>query len=383
MKILYHHRTLGDGAEGIHIAEMVNAFRELGHEVMVTGPAKEKNLEASIRETGVKKLKGLVKGPAYEFLEFGYNFYNFISLSKVVKYYQPDFIYDRYITYNYSCVAFGRTNNIPVFLEVNAPLAYERDNEADEVLYLRKLAYFIEKKTCKDAFKTIVVSTPLKEYLMSLGVPDSKIIVLPNGVNPEKFKPKPPLRALKKSLNISNQDTIIGFVGILRPWHGIDLLLKAFGRVYSIFPKTKLLLVGGGPIQSQIEKQARERGFEDQVIITGRVPHEKVSDYIALFDIAVSPKATFYASPMKIPEYMIQKKAVVAPDTENIKDLVMDNVTGRLFKNGSTESLSDKLISFLGNASERRTIGDQAYGDIFLRRTWIKNADRIINFMKA
>lgn len=43
MKILYHHRTLGDGAEGIHIKEMVGAFRQLGHTVRLVGPATEKD----------------------------------------------------------------------------------------------------------------------------------------------------------------------------------------------------------------------------------------------------------------------------------------------------------------------------------------------------
>ncbi len=381
MKILYHHRTLGDGAEGIHIAEMVNAFRKLGHEVLVIGPAKEQNLEKSVRGTDIKRLKGLVKGPAYECLELGYNFYNYISLSKIVKEYKPDFIYDRYITFNYSCVAFGKANNIPVFLEVNAPLAYERDNEIDESLYLKKLAYFIEKKACNDAFKTIVVSTPLKEYLVSVGVPKDRIMVLPNGVNPGKFKPRSASKKLKQKMGISDHDFIIGFVGILRAWHGIDLLIQAFKQVILHFPNIKLLLVGDGPIKKDIIKMADDQGISEQLVITGRIPHEHVGEYVSLFDIAVSPRATFYASPMKIPEYMAQGKPVLAPDSNNIKDLITDGKDGVLFEDGSVSSLSYMITKMVKNKNLRISLGRSAIQKTRSLCNWEHNAQCIVNIV--
>ncbi|WP_319574721.1 glycosyltransferase family 4 protein [uncultured Desulfobacter sp.] len=376
MRILYHHRTLGDGAEGIHIKEMVNAFRSIGHDVLVVGPSASENL-GNKKSSPFSILKKIVRGPAYETLEIGYNFYNYYYLSKIVSRFKPDFIYDRYITFNYSCVGFGKKQRIPVFLEVNAPLAYERDHEPDESLYMKEVAYWVEKKVCSNSLKTIVVSTPLKEYLISKGVPAEKVVVIPNGVNIKTFYPKPASTTLIQSLGIRKDDVIIGFVGILRPWHGIDLLLDAFGMVHARYPNSKLMLVGDGPIRESIQNKARDMGLGNKLIITGRVPHDKVSDYVSLFTIAVSPKATFYASPMKIPEYMAQQKAVVAPDTDNIKDLIVNGETGILFENDSAKSLAESLKEIISNQDMRSEIGNKAKLETAQRLNWQTTAKHV------
>lgn len=379
MKIIYHHRTLADGAEGIHIAEMVNAFRRLGHDVLVIGPGVEREGNNESRSDRFSWVKRLFKGPLYEVVELAYNVVGYWSLRKAIKEFEPDFIYDRYITYNYSAVAAGRRFGIPVFLEVNAPLAFERDNEPDETLYLKKIAYAIEKKVCCDATTTIVVSTPLKEYLLSIGVPEKQVYVLPNGVNTKTFFPREKSAALLQTLSLGSEDIVVGFVGILRPWHGIDLLLDAFEILCKEFNQCRLLLVGDGPVQGEIEKKAEETGLEDKVIITGRVPHEEVADYVALFDVAVSPRATFYASPMKILEYMAQQKAVVAPDMANIRDLITDGVDGVLFAPGKVDALAAAMRALVLNDTLREQTGNQALLSVERKLNWINNARFVLN----
>ncbi len=144
MNILYHHRTLVDGAEGIHIKEMINAFEELGHKVEVVSPI-GKTTNIKTRKTVIlNKIKALIPSFFYEIMELGYNFYGYYILSKAVSSFNPDFIYDRYITYNASSVLVGKTLKIPVILEVNAPLALERTQERDERLYFKKIANYLE-----------------------------------------------------------------------------------------------------------------------------------------------------------------------------------------------------------------------------------------------
>lgn len=378
MKILYHHRTLADGAEGIHIAEMVNAFRQLGHEVRLIGPGVKKEGAVEVRSDRLKWVKKVFKGPFYELIELAYNLVGYKTVMKTIKEFQPDFLYDRYITYNYSVVAAANRTNLPVFLEVNAPLAYERDHEPDESLYLRQIAYRIEKKACCDASKTIVVSTPLKGYLVSVGVPEEKIVILPNGVNLKKFYPRERSSKLIERLDLSDGDVVIGFVGILRPWHGIDILLDAFKTVCDEFANCKLLLVGDGPIQVEVECRAESMGLRGRVTVTGRIAHEQVADYIALFDIAVSPKATFYASPMKIIEYMAQQKPVVAPDMENIRDLIRDRDDGILFQPEDAGAMSRAIRELVADESLRRHIGTNALLSVDGRLNWLNNARRIL-----
>ncbi len=383
MKILYHHRTLGDGAEGIHIKEMVSAFKSLGHEVKVVGPVGEvAENKLSKKVSLLSHLKSRIPRLFYEILEVTYNVYGYLIMRKEILTEKPDFIYDRYMIFNASCVLIGRRYGIPVFLEVNAPLALERYEQPDERLYFKRLAFYLEKWICSNSSKTIVVSTPLKDYLVSIGVPAEKIVVMPNGVNPEKFKPKEEkIKKLLKECGFDANDIIVGFVGILRPWHGLELLLEAFNQAVKNEGNLKLLIVGDGPIRSNIEKRVSELNLSRNVYITGRVSHNDVAWYVNLFDIAVSPRATFYASPMKIPEYMALEKAVIAPNIDNIRDLLIDRKTGILFEPESEESLKRSVLALAKDRKFRKILGKNARNRILEHLNWKKNAERIIEAM--
>ena len=375
MKILYHHRTLGDGAEGIHIEEMVKAFRDLGHEVKVVAPIGEKTNTKNANVSILSKIKRMLPRILFEFIEVAYNVYGYYLLRKEIHKEHPDFIYDRYITFNASSVLIGKRFNVPVFLEVNAPLALERSEQKDEKLYMRRMAFAFEKWVSSNSYKTIVVSTPLKEYLVSVGVPQEKIIVMPNGVDVKKIKPKREKdKNLLKKCGFTEDDIIVGFVGILRPWHGLDLLLEAFNLAAKDKKNTRLLIVGDGPIRSDVELQVEKLHLTDKVFFTGRISHTNVADYVNLFDIAVSPKATFYASPMKILEYMALAKAVVAPDKENIRDIIVHGVDGLLFEDGSSVALFSCFEKLIQDNAYRAQLGRRARIKVIEERNWQRNA---------
>ncbi len=377
MRILYHHRTLGDGAEGIHIREMVKAFRELGHEVKVIGPTGEPQPESSQKSKILSNLKRSIPSTLYELLEIFYTGYCFLKMTREICTFKPNFIYDRYITFNAGTVLAGITHRVPVCLEVNAPLALERSVEQDERLFFRKIALLIEKWVCTHAMRTVVVSTPLKDYLESIGVPCGKCIVMPNGVNPEYFFPREKNIALLDQLGIPVDGFILGFTGVLRPWHGLDLLLTAVSSLVKQGRNMFLLIVGDGPYRVTIEKMVRELRLEHRVQVTGHIPHNKVPQYVSLFDVAISPRATFYASPMKVIEYMSLGKPVVVPATPNFFDIIDDGLNGITFEEGNLDALEQSL-SYLYNAPDlRREIGVRARQKVERRLNWRWNANEV------
>jgi glycosyltransferase involved in cell wall biosynthesis len=374
MRILYHHRTLGDGAEGIHISEMVKAFRKLGHEVVVAGPVGELKQTLVEQKGFISSVKALLPGALFELLEFAYSGFCFIDISIKAKRWKPHLIYDRYITFNAGTVWASRFCKIPLALEVNAPLALERSQEKDEKLCLKQLAHAVERYVCSNANTTIVVSTPLKRYLETVGIPEGKCVVMPNGVDTAKFHPQTKNAEIANKLEIPKNAVVIGFTGILRPWHGIEVLIKAVQRLYEAGTSVFLLVVGDGPIRDTLQKEINSVGLTKNSHITGRVPHEKVADYISLFDIAVSPRATFYASPMKIVEYMAQGKAVVAPKMPNIEDMICDGESGILFEEGNVNALAEKLLILSRNAALREKVGKGALAAVQTRLNWTANA---------
>ena len=100
MRILYHHRTLGDGAEGIHVREMVQAFRRLGHEVKVIGPVGEVIPGQSRKWRILDWTKRHIPAAFYEILELGYTPYALWRTRREIRTFRPDFIYERYIIFN-------------------------------------------------------------------------------------------------------------------------------------------------------------------------------------------------------------------------------------------------------------------------------------------
>ncbi len=143
---------------------------------------------------------------------------------EAIREFKPDLVYDRYNTFCTAAVDAARSAGIPVFVEINAPLAYERTAYERRTLRLNRLAKWYESRICNRANHLFAVSTPLKEFLVSEhGIPYSRITVIPNGANPQRFSPAKDGEQFKVDLGFSGK-TVIGFVGILRPWHGVDLL---------------------------------------------------------------------------------------------------------------------------------------------------------------
>jgi glycosyltransferase involved in cell wall biosynthesis len=310
-----------------------------------------------------------------------YNVPGFLRVSRVVKEFRPDFIYDRYVSYSYAPMVVGRRFGIPVVLEVNSPYSYQKQT-FDEKIYFKKLLSVCEKCICRDASHIITVSSPLKKFLVNVGVPAVQITVMPNGVDSEVFHPSIDGLEVKRRFGIENK-IVIGFTGILRPWHGLDLLLDAFHRISSAREDLHLLIVGDGPIRGDLENVVADRGLSSKVTITGRQPYDKVRLFVAAMDIAVSPRSTFYASPMKIIEYMAMGKGLIAPDTQNIRDIVAPEEDGILFVPLDSDDLAKKMHILVDNTHLRKTLGINARRKIETRYTWLGNADAVIRLMQG
>jgi len=379
MRILYHHRTLGDGAEGIHIAEIVKCFKKLGHEVQVVSLIGESTNVVSKPQQRWTSIAKAMPGFVYELGELAYNLRGYSMLSQAVKEFHPDFIYDRYVSYNYSAVGVARRFGIPVIVEVNSPYSYQKKT-FDEKLYFRNLIGWFERKICNDANRVIVVSTPLKRILLNLGVREDQIVVMPNGADPDVFSPTISGLDIRKKWGLEEK-VIVGFTGILRPWHGLDFLIQGFEKVIHGRSDVHLMIIGDGPIRGELEQIIQEKGLTQHVTITGRQPHDQVKSYVAALDVCVSPRATAYASPMKVLEYMAMGKAVLAPDMDNLRDIFVPKVEGMLFEPENIESLAEGLHTLINDSHLRDHLGQMARKKIEAERTWMHNAQGVIDLV--
>jgi len=382
VRILYHHRTRAGDAQGIHIHEIVRAFRELGHDVEVAALADERN-----DQPGGKKQRRpadrfrAAPAWAYELMSLAYNLYGYRMLRRATKARRPDLLYERYSLNTFCGVWAARRLGVPLILEVNAPLAYEQD--ALGKLAFRRLARFSERWICSNSTRTIVVTGVMKDLLVEEGVPRERIVVVTNGVDPAKFHPGVQGRQVVARHALEGK-LVLGFVGWFRPWHGLEMLLQAFHDARLADLGARLLLVGDGPARPDLDRFIARNGLGDDIVFTGPVAHEDIPAHIAAMDVAVQPSAPEYACPMKIIEYMAMAKCVVAPDQPNIREIVEDGKNGLLFEARNAAELKSTLLRALRESEVRQSMGRNAFETVISRRfLWKDNAERALTLARG
>lgn len=410
MHVLYHHRTTGQDAQGIHIQEILRAFHALGHTTELVSFADRKrrqsgtppsaNPHASTRREGAHALRqpagdqlevpaarggeryrwlaGLRNlGIVYEAAELGYNLWGLWALARAVRRRRPVLLYERYSLFNVSGVLVSKLWRIPMVLEVNAPLAYEK--ERYEKLVLRRLAYGLERWICSHSTRTIVVSTPMKKILERQGVRADHMIVVPNGVNTVEIASALGRCDVRAKHGIGAK-LVLGFVGWFKPWHRLDTVIELLASRPQWRGRIHLLFVGDGPEMASLRALARARGVEPSVTFTGPVGRELIYDYIDAFDVALQPHVTEYASPMKIFEYLALGKCVVAPDLDNIREILSHGEDGLLFKPGDAADMGRAIEVLVNDPARVQRMGEKARAKIEARRYyWIENVRRALS----
>lgn len=170
-----------------------------------------------------------------------------------------------------------------------------------------------------------------------------------------------------------------GFVGSLKPWHGVDLLIEAFRGVLSADEKAKLLIVGTGPTEEALRQQAAKLG--GAVVFAGGVEHNDVPSYLSAMDVTVAPFRDiegFYFSPIKVFEYMAAGRCVVASRLGQIEEVVQDGQRGLLCKPDDAEALSEALLTALRDPALRTRLASVAREYVERHHTWRVAAEKTL-----
>lgn len=374
MKIVYHHRTASRDGQSTHIEEMVRALRGLGHEVTVVAPAIEDAAQSGGSGGWAGWLKRFLPKAAYELLELGYNLVAYLRLSRVLGRVRPDFLYERYNLYLLAGAWASRRRRIPMLLEVNAPMAQERRQYGG--LALPSLADWAERYVWRRAQAVFPVSHVMAGILKGQGVPEQRIRVVPNGVDPAQYHELPARAAAKARLGLEDR-LVIGFTGFVREWDRLDRVVEWLAGDRA--PEAPVLLViGDGPARAGIETRARELGVGDRVRFTGVVPRAQVPLHAAAFDVALQTALVPYASPLCLFEYLALGIATIAPDQPNHRELLSDRVNALLYDPGHPQGLERALDTLCADRALRERVAAGGRAVIADRRlTWRDHAQAV------
>jgi glycosyltransferase involved in cell wall biosynthesis len=290
-----------------------------------------------------------------------------------------DLVYERYSLWSYAGMEMAKAWGVPGLLEVNAPLIEEQAEHRG--LVDRHGAERIAQLVFGHATALIAVSREVAGYLARQAGARGRVHVIPNGVDPDRFPLDEP-----RSFPRRPAEFVVGFVGSLKRWHGLAILMEAFARVRRAAPQSHLLIVGDGPERSNLETDVRARGLSADVHLTGAVAPEAVPGLLASVDAAVAPYPAlehFYFSPLKVYEYMAAGRAIVASRMGQVGELLQDGVNALLCPPGDPSALAEALLRLQDDAGLRERLGRAARKAVLRHHTWEAVARRVLRLAKA
>lgn len=374
-----------------HFRSLVGALTRLGHEVLVlaaseadadfpapvrTIPTPEilQSLWAQSVDDGTRQGKAAERERMRVVHALGHVWNNIQVeevLREVVEEVRPDVLFEIYSPYGVAGGIMAERLGVPHILNVHAPLAWEGAQYRRQAL--QEAAEMLEKAAYKAAACVITNCKELRDDLVAEGVAPAKINIVPNGVDVALFTPEGP--RLREGLE---GKIVVGFVGSLKAWHGVDVLAEAF-RVLAGDERLHLLVVGDGPMAKLLQALAND--MPGRITLTGAVPMAEVAAYVRAMDIAVAPYPVlerFYFSPLKVLEYMAAGRPTVASRIGQIEELIAHGETGLLVPPSDVPALVDAVRQLASDASLRARMGDEAAIAARRSHTWERRAGEIV-----
>jgi len=302
----------------------------------------------------------------------------------------PAFLYVRYGLNSFAGVALARDLGVPLVLEYNGSEIWV-DRHWGRAPARGALAEEIEDLCLAAANLIVVVSDPLRRELRGRGVPETRILVNPNGVDPEVFRPDVDATALRASLGLEGR-RVVGFIGTFGPWHGTELLVEAYARCVEQHPdwreSTRLLLIGDGARRPATQAMVERLGLRRDCVFAGLVPQSEGPRYLACCDLLVAPTlpnadgSEFFGSPTKLFEYLAMGRPVVASRLGQIGEVIEHGRTGWLVTPGDAAALAEGIARVAGDDALAASLGRAGRAAVIERHSWRAHVQRIAAALK-
>lgn len=287
-----------------------------------------------------------------------------------------DLVFERNSLYNAGAARASKKLGLPYVVFFDADQVKELEYLGTPLSgWLLRRAHGLLRENLKAACRIICVSGPSGEHLREdWGIPNERIVIIPNAVDTRRFRPDPQVKISSTFLPGAENDPLIIFVGNFYKWHDIRTLLEAFSIVLKSHPTAHLALVGDGAERGRMISCSRDLGIDQNVLFTGRVPHAEIPGLINAADIAVVPvpamKQDLWLSPMKLYEYMSSGKPVIATSTGQIREVIRDGENGFLVPAADASELAAAVDRLISDPALRLRLGNQARQDAISRHSW-------------
>lgn len=239
----------------------------------------------------------------------------------------------------------------------------------------------LESLTAKNADHVLTLTGALSDELCSRGVEKSNITLAPNSIDVDAFPAAQRNRELAVSLGVDDDDFVIGYVGSVVAYEGLDDLIEALFLLKVRLPRARVLVVGDGDSLPDLRELAQARGVADRLIFCGKVDRERVRDYYALMDAVALPRKPVtvcqLVSPLKLLEAMALGIPLIVSDVDALKEMVVDGETALIHLAGNARSLADSIDMLAKTPALQSALAANGRADVAANRS-CKQVARII-----
>jgi glycosyltransferase involved in cell wall biosynthesis len=335
----------------------------------------------------------LPKKAFWDFRELSSFYFNDIFEENAQRYLKDrniSFIYQRYSLNNFSGLKLAKLYNVPFIMEFNGSEIWVHRHWGRSLKHER-LSERIELLDLKAADVVVVVSQVIKEELLKHGIDANKVLINPNGVDPDRYSPDVDGSGVRRQYHLNGKN-IIGFIGTFGEWHGAEILAEAFGMLLHRHPEyhglVTLFMIGDGMTMPSVKRNIDKFAIKESCVLTGLIPQEEGPKYLAACDVFVAshkpnPDGTpFFGSPTKLFEYMAMGKGIVASNLNQIGEVLEHDQTAWLVKPGHVESLMEGLKILIDDRVRRERLGKAARDEVVAKYTWKEHTRKIIEKLK-
>lgn len=349
--------VFGTKGASVHIQEVVREYRRRGHDVTVYATRRGSDVPDNLAELRIVDVPITTRDE--EERERAQQAAS-ASVSDMVRAGGYDLVYERYSLFSTVIAECG----VPGILEVNAPLIDEQ--RTHRVLVDEQAADAALQEQVQAALATICVSDPVRDWVIAR-TEGTRVFTVPNGVNVHRITPQPE----------SPGAPVVTFVGTLKPWHGVDVLLRARAQAHKDW---KLRIIGDGPMRAELDDLARSLGID--VDFRGAVAPDAIPQHMAGTAIGVAPYPAMdtnsdqYFSPLKVYEYMAAGLPVVASRVGQLPEIMGESAY--LVPPSDPEALAEALDALVANPVERARVGSDNRRQAEREHSWTGTVDHIL-----
>jgi len=271
-----------------------------------------------------------------------------------------------------------RKSKIPFVFYYSFPIAeaslWKHRSGSSKIYYLiGKLEQLLLNFIMRRADLILPTSNRMMENLADAGLPKTKMIPLPSGVNAKLFSPSFDVEKIRTKYSLGDSKVII-YLGTMDKLRQVDILVHSLAQLKPARQNVKLLMVGNGNDRNRLERLVYNLGLQDEVIFTGQVPYFEVPEFIAAANVAVSPVPPLdiylVGSPCKLFEYMGMAKPVIANEEIPEHNEVLKESGGGILVPYTPEAFARAIIELLDNPEKTTNMGLKGRDWVVKNRTY-------------